>query len=393
MADIHTGPAIDQPGLTLNPAGEVTLRVWVPVRGEGCRITDIPLNERRDAFRAVAKLVLDRCYSESMRSALEETGLLVAASAVARQIEFRCALGEAAPWHDSGTPLAIEDARVRLVTRPSDCWIQHGPEPPDPIGELELPPRLSRERPIVWVRSPYPAFYFPYWTGDQELLRVLDEIAGHRVSVDGISARWRAALADAGIIGDEQQSAWRASIETAKAQLAAQEYALMPNLLPRAQVLALGSYVTALHREGYFNVSGESLERRDVVYNEGICRYYHQFLAAVITEVTGEALRPSFCYLSHYRPGAILPEHTDRAQCRWNVSLIMSMEPLRSRSEAWPLYLRVRGQARPVRLGIGEAVIYQGMDTPHWRESQPADQTTTVCTFHFVPAEFAGQIY
>ena len=74
------------------------------------------------------------------------------------------------------------------------------------------------------------------------------------------------------------------------------------------------------------------------------------------------------------------------------MSLVLDSSPSLPRDEAWPIFLETQGQAREIRLTLGEAIIYRGTKLKHWREALPEQQTATICFFHFVPATFDGSL-
>ena len=88
----------------------------------------------------------------------------------------------------------------------------------------------------------------------------------------------------------------------------------------------------------------------------------------------------------------MLKRHRDRAQCAWNLSLVIDMQPRLPARRAWPIFIEADGKTHAVRLAMGDAVLYSGTSQWHWREAQPRGHRTTVCLYHFVPEDFAGSL-
>jgi alkylated DNA repair dioxygenase AlkB len=92
-----------------------------------------------------------------------------------------------------------------------------------------------------------------------------------------------------------------------------------------------------------------------------------------------------FTYLRVYDPGAILGTHRDQPSCRWNVDLVVGGEPRPERRNAWPLWLDGRRGPEPVRLGLGDGLLYRGDRLQHWRHAQPRRHTTVPASLHYGP--------
>lgn len=91
----------------------------------------------------------------------------------------------------------------------------------------------------------------------------------------------------------------------------------------------------------------------------------HQMLLSKIfymNDLVGERLYPTYCYARWYKTGAELAPHIDAEPCEISVSVNLSGDP-------WPIYFtRPDGSTEGVTLGQGDAVIYKGITSPHWRE-------------------------
>ena len=76
-----------------------------------------------------------------------------------------------------------------------------------------------------------------------------------------------------------------------------------------------------------------------------------------------ESLFPTFCYARSYVHGSKLDAHVDRPSSEVSATLNLDQD------RPWPIYLghRVKG-VREVDLSPGQAVIYLGCETTHWRE-------------------------
>jgi hypothetical protein len=98
--------------------------------------------------------------------------------------------------------------------------------------------------------------------------------------------------------------------------------------------------------------------------------------------VTGDRAPYTFSYLRIYDRGAALGSHLDKPVCRWNVNLVVGGNPAPERRRAWPLWIDGAAGRRAIRLGLGDAILYQGAKTRHWRRAQVESRSTVLASFH-----------
>jgi hypothetical protein len=97
-----------------------------------------------------------------------------------------------------------------------------------------------------------------------------------------------------------------------------------------------------------------------------------------VSEMVGEFVFPTYTYARIYRNGNILQRHTDRTACE--ISLTVHLHG----DKEWPIYMETpEGVQVPVILGPGDAAIYLGCDTPHWRDAYEGEEYGQVF-FHYV---------
>ena len=122
-------------------------------------------------------------------------------------------------------------------------------------------------------------------------------------------------------------------------------------------------------------------------------QFIHLELTRLLNQIAPEPVKNSYCFLARYKPGADLKKHTDRELCAWNLSLVLDLEPETSGRDVWPIYLEMPDQVKEIHLEIGDGVLYQGTEYPHWRNTLPEGHRATVCFFHFVPQDYVGLLY
>lgn len=89
-----------------------------------------------------------------------------------------------------------------------------------------------------------------------------------------------------------------------------------------------------------------------------------------------EPLLPTYSYLRMYLNGSSLPRHIDRSSCEVTVSVCLAFDA----SEEWPLCVEVGNVTHCFHLAPGNALLYFGCQSPHWRSRF----TGTSCTQVFL---------
>lgn len=97
--------------------------------------------------------------------------------------------------------------------------------------------------------------------------------------------------------------------------------------------------------------------------------YMHPFFSHILyskiffmNDLMGEKLYPTYAYGRWYKTGSELPPHVDRQECEISVSLNLC-------GDLWPIYMTdPSGNQKEILLTPGDAVIYRGMKSQHWRE-------------------------
>jgi len=88
-----------------------------------------------------------------------------------------------------------------------------------------------------------------------------------------------------------------------------------------------------------------------------------------VANLVGEMVLPTYAYARIYKQGNILERHTDRVECE--VSLTVHLQG----DKEWPIYMeKPNGEAVGVVLRPGDAVLYLGCDTPHWRNAYDGEE-------------------
>jgi hypothetical protein len=113
---------------------------------------------------------------------------------------------------------------------------------------------------------------------------------------------------------------------------------------------------------------------------------HHGKLTQLASDIFGQPLKPSYCFLSMYGPEGICPPHTDRPQCQFTIDVQLNSDG------SWPIYI----EDKQFVLTNGQAIAYSGTGQRHFRKAMRLDGDN--CTFmdlaffHFVPTNWQGKL-
>jgi predicted 2-oxoglutarate/Fe(II)-dependent dioxygenase YbiX len=124
-------------------------------------------------------------------------------------------------------------------------------------------------------------------------------------------------------------------------------------------------------------------------------------------QASGKKLLPTYAYARLYAPGDELKIHTDRPACEISATLTLGFD-----GDVWPIYVgdyaeqgreitTQQGETkhltneREIKMGVGDAVLYRGMDKVHWREPYKEGKWQAQVFLHYVDANgpHAGEKY
>jgi hypothetical protein len=109
-------------------------------------------------------------------------------------------------------------------------------------------------------------------------------------------------------------------------------------------------------------------------------------LLPVMENATGLKLYPTYSYYRLYKPGDILPPHTDRSSCEISTTVCFNFNyGDQQDSYNWPIYM----EGSECVMRPGDIVVYRGIDKEHWREtfSAPEGSWHVQAFFHYVDAD------
>jgi hypothetical protein len=120
----------------------------------------------------------------------------------------------------------------------------------------------------------------------------------------------------------------------------------------------------------YATLTG-AMERGDGQVPDTPCSYGDRMMDGLLNSmlpevqtISGLLVFPTYSYIRVYKKGDVLKRHVDRPACEISVSLCLGYDA----AEPWPLWIEGPQGTRGVTLEKGEALLYRGMECPHWRD-------------------------
>ena len=313
---------------------------------------------------------------------------------------FCCPLDEL-PLHliprHAHAALRLREGRHEPMFLNPDCTVCCDGELPDELAsQKELLVGFVLRGPIAWVRDSVSGNLLPFWLSPQ-LEATLGSLRANETAPATLPGEARFLLSAAGILVSQEYAArrqqeWEVAVSAAAPRFREKGYAPLANLIHPFHVAALRRYYRHLIRTGRIRLGDGQSPRRYVAYNEPVARFFHRQIAARLSAVAGEPLKPSYVYMASYLSGAELKKHTDRAQCEFSVTLCVDFSPEPVLGTPWPIRLDTPGGTVTVYQALGDALAYRGTRVPHYRSVLSEGQTSTSIFFHYVPADFAGSL-
>jgi hypothetical protein len=382
------------------------VKVIAPVKGEGLKVTTIDRTKNAELFTffliysalqnadgALASL------SDAEQTRLEEMGFLIRGDQVAEPVFYECDVG--------ATPLDLLPERWRERSRPTATTL--GDIIVDPtlrvLGEggppAEMRGRYNLANPFRTDRSWFsvdgdlaaPTFY----SCSHELARQLALLVAGRTTLATLPPEARASLLNAGVLRPAAEVGKRRitgakAFAAARRQLIEDRHVLLPEVIRPLQLAAIRRYYRKLLDEGFVRFGDAEWPNRYFAGKDPLTYFFQQQLTDVISAIVGQRVRPTFSYFTSYRPGSDLKPHRDREQCHYAMSVLLDHGQPDDVS-SWPIYVQPPGSpsAIPVYAGLGDGLLYFGVEVLHYRYTLTEGYSTLWFLF-WVPETFNGSL-
>lgn len=207
---------------------------------------------------------------------------------------------------------------------------------------------------------------------------------------------WAPALVEASPPSPAANDAPATELDTRETRefFAREGFVELADLLPASHVAELARYFWALASEGFMALDQDRGCRRHVAHSHPVADFWHDQLNERVSQLVGRRTKPSYSFVSLYLEGGDLKWHNDRPPCEYTITLLLDYAPLDDAGRSpWALQVKGRdGTLHRLHQRIGDALIFQGRELLHCRDALPAGHRSGSLLFHFVDAEFDGEM-
>jgi hypothetical protein len=156
-------------------------------------------------------------------------------------------------------------------------------------------------------------------------------------------------------------------------------YVVLRGFVPEPARAFLYEYALKSVKAGRLRIGDSTMADTPNFYCDPFTDTLLELLLPRMETETGLMLFPTYSYFRVYKHGDVLKRHQDRYSCEISATLNLG----RMSDEPWPIWVEVEGVARNISLEPGDAMLYRGIEIPHWRESFSGEHSAQVF-LHYV---------
>jgi hypothetical protein len=164
-------------------------------------------------------------------------------------------------------------------------------------------------------------------------------------------------------------------------------YLVLRGLVKHPALAFLYEYASKAAEFGKTNLEDSQVPNTPSQYGDAIMESLMEGLLPRLETATNIKLYPTYSYFRVYKHGDILKRHTDRQACEISVTLSLGYsgngEANTKRDNAWAIWIEHAGVAQSFALEPGDALVYKGVQTPHWRDTFLGERAAQVF-MHYV---------
>lgn len=156
-------------------------------------------------------------------------------------------------------------------------------------------------------------------------------------------------------------------------------YVVLKQFIPRIMCDYISENIKVLEASSYFGYGDTQVEKAFSAAAPAITETLLDVMTPILSKTINCELYPTYSYLRIYLKGAELAKHQDRPSCEVSATLPLSYDS----PGIWPLYIEAGNKTTRVELEPGDALIYKGIEIPHWREAFEGERQVQVF-LHYV---------
>jgi hypothetical protein len=158
-----------------------------------------------------------------------------------------------------------------------------------------------------------------------------------------------------------------------------QGYAVIKQFIPRIMCEYISKNIRVLEAHSRLSLGDTQVQKAFSGGSPAVTETLLDLMTPILSHRLDCELYPTYSYLRIYLKGAALAKHMDRYSCEISATLPIEYEG----PGIWPLCLEVDGNVKKIELEPGDALIYKGIQIPHWREPFEGERQVQVF-LHYV---------
>ena len=156
-------------------------------------------------------------------------------------------------------------------------------------------------------------------------------------------------------------------------------YVVIRQFIPRLMCEYISKNINVLEANSYFGYNDGQVEKAFSGAAPNVTEMLLDVMTPILSQAINCALYPTYSYLRIYLKGADLEKHQDRPSCEISATIPLSYDS----HYIWPIFIESRNQVKAIQLEPGDALIYKGIEVPHWREAFEGERQVQVF-LHYV---------
>lgn len=170
----------------------------------------------------------------------------------------------------------------------------------------------------------------------------------------------------------------------ALSQFAVQKYVHLPDFLDKENCAQLTAELKKLVAQKQ-TTQDTQCPKSEAVHGAQVFDSLLVQLLPHFEQASGKRLLPTYSYARLYAPGDVLENHLDRPACEISATITLGFE-----GDVWPIYMgdsMEKDNASEIKMQVGDAVMYRGMEKFHWREKYTEGKWQAQVFLHYVDAD------
>lgn len=142
-----------------------------------------------------------------------------------------------------------------------------------------------------------------------------------------------------------------------------QGFLVVKGFVPEPLLSTCHIYAIKMWKAGKMNKGDSVMDTTPSLHGDILMESMQDLVKPDLEQSLGIELNQTAAFFRVYQPGDVLHRHRDRESCEVAVTMTLGC----GSKDRWPFYVEYDGNVEVVTMEPGDAVIYKGGETYHWR--------------------------